>query len=179
KQLRIAVPQGPLPVPLLIDLVQVAMSVLCDHAADHKLVIISKSGFHRAGTVAACILCAFGLSVERSIRIVRDARGTRSLGRESRDQLVAKFDVAFKKYLIEKVLHTGDLFHSPPTATANAAAAAAAAATTKPTTDQEGRRVPTADGVVVASGASFGAIETPGINRAQITVWPSAARTTH
>ncbi len=57
--------------------------------------IVSKGGFHRAGTLAACLLCAFGLTPEMSIRLVKDARGTSAIGRDHREAVVTKFDQAW------------------------------------------------------------------------------------
>jgi hypothetical protein len=151
KQMRVPMASGggPTQMQQLIDLVQVAINVLCEKPAAAsaaasssssstaviqspsltaasattpataavppaipKLLLISKSGFHRAGTLAACVLCALGLSVDVSIRLVREARGARSLGREAREQLVRKFDHQWRQFLIERVLHSGELFHS-------------------------------------------------------------------
>lgn len=210
KRLQVSVAPGPLQLPLLIDLVQVAMSVLCEvpapGCAENKLLLISKSGFRRAGTLAACILCAFGLPVDSSVRVVRDARGSRSLGKESRDQLVRKFDAAFKKFLIQRVLHSGELFHSAINRGANSATANTTTNhnnNSQSATSALGAATPpesTASGGTSSSGGASStgvmhtplpftplpftpqlratdpaayALETPGINRSQIKIWPA------
>lgn len=222
KQLRVMVSPGPLEISVLIELVQVVMSVLCEvpsttatapattpgpaaastpgaaqpavqspaaasisapapaPPAENKLLLISKSGFHRGGTLAACVLCAFGLSVDRSIRLVRDARGARTLGRSGSEALIHKFDAAFKKYLIERVLQSGELFHSAierqaggnggggggnSAATAASNSNASALPFGSPVLQLRDSDTPGGFGSTSSAG--------PGSNRSQIKIWPT------
>ena len=99
--ISVPMPPGIMQVSLLIELVKMALAILCDQrkfkSETHqeldrgghelwpsgecvllvgvcvllcRLVLVSKGGFHRSGTVAACILCALGLPPEQAIRSV-------------------------------------------------------------------------------------------------------------
>lgn len=116
KIITVSMPPGILQVPLLIDLVRLCLGILCD-VRGNKLVLISKGGFHRAGTLAACILCAFSYPVEQAIRVVRECRGSNAIGTDSREKIISKFDVKFKSVLIHHAVETGQLTqhsHSQP-----------------------------------------------------------------
>jgi len=215
KQLHVNVANGPLQIAMLIDLVQVAMNVVCHSPHSHakhggnvngasgmsgaampssavrepKLLLISKSGFHRAGLLAACILCALGLPVEQSVRLVRETRGARALGGGAGEQLVAKFDAAFKQHLIQRVLTSGELFHSTirPTAThahptihvLPAEGTHGNRTTASASTSSGAVSVTSNDGgpTQTQTPSSGHAFETPGTNRAQITIWPPQLET--
>jgi hypothetical protein len=65
--ISVSLPPGIMGVSLLMQLVKLSLGILCDER-QYKLVVVSKGGFHRAGTLAACILCAFGVTPEQAIR---------------------------------------------------------------------------------------------------------------
>lgn len=50
-----------------IQVVKLAIRILCERP-ENKLAIVTKSGKHRAGVLAACILCAFGCSPKDAIK---------------------------------------------------------------------------------------------------------------
>jgi len=102
----VSLPPGIMQVPLIIDLVKISLGILCDERR-FKLLVVSKGGFHRAGTLAACILCSFGIPPEQSIRLVRECRGAQAIGRDSREKTISKFDLAWKNLLIGHIVQTG------------------------------------------------------------------------
>jgi len=65
--ITVSMPPGIMQVALIMDLVKLSLGILCDERK-YKLVLVSKGGFHRAGTVAACILCALGSPPEQAMR---------------------------------------------------------------------------------------------------------------
>jgi hypothetical protein len=65
--ITVSMPPGIMQVALIMELVKLSLGILCDDRG-LKLVLVSKGGFHRAGTVAACILCALGSPPEQAIR---------------------------------------------------------------------------------------------------------------
>jgi hypothetical protein len=110
KFISVAMPSGIMQLDLLVNLVSASLAILCDEAC-HRLVLVGKGGFHRAGTVAACILVAFGLTPAAAIKLIRDIRGAAAIGRDAREKLITKFDVTWKSHLIHHLVKSGGLIN--------------------------------------------------------------------